>query len=131
MGMFDYLRCEYPLPAPDAQHLEFQTKDTDNQYLDEYVIRADGTLWVQEYDTEDCSDPKAEGLMKLIGCATRVREHWVNVPDVTGEIRFYSGCGPDMWVEFSAYFLKGKLQQLNLINDTRPAPADNQNGRTE
>lgn len=126
MGMFDYLRCEYPLPAPDAQHLEFQTKDTDSQFLDEYAIRADGTLWVQEYDTEDRSDPKAKGLMKLIGCATRVNKRWVHVPDVTGEICFGNG-----EVCFSAYFRKGALQQINLLSDERPTTADNQNGRTD
>ena len=43
MGMFDVVRCEYPLPDPRYQDLEFQTKAFDN-VLDHYTITADGRL---------------------------------------------------------------------------------------
>lgn len=50
MGMFDYVICNYPLPdGEDGSGREFQTKDTDSQYLDRYEIRADGTLWFQRH----------------------------------------------------------------------------------
>jgi hypothetical protein len=52
MGMFDYVKCHYPLPVKGAEDLIYQTKDTPSQWLDMYEIRADGTLW-----HEDRSDP--------------------------------------------------------------------------
>lgn len=120
MGMFDDLRCDYPLPAPNCEGLSFQTKDTPAQYLDLYTITADGELLEEEYETVDRSDPKAEGFMALIGCATRVNKR--AVPCLfTGEICFYTSSGGG-WLEFSSYFKAGKLQQVNLLEDTRPKP---------
>jgi len=43
MGLFDTVRCEYRLPNPAHQDLEFQTKDLDC-LLDHYVITLDGRL---------------------------------------------------------------------------------------
>jgi hypothetical protein len=114
MGIFDYIRCHYPLPITGANELEFQTKDTNAQYCDHYEIRADGTLWHQVYETEDRSDPNAEGLFRLIGCQTRVNDRWE--PDaMTGEVRFYTDRGDD-WIEFSAYFVHGTLKHLHTIS---------------
>lgn len=109
MGAFDYVRCHYPLPVGGARALEYQTKDTPAQWLDLYEIRADGTLWHQDYDTEDRSDPNADGLARLFGCATRVNERWEPVA-LTGEVVFYSGD-----FEFSAYFVRGKLKHLETL----------------
>lgn len=44
MGMFDYVRCEYALPE-GAPTTGYQTKDTDAQYLETYVIAEDGRLF--------------------------------------------------------------------------------------
>ena len=64
MGMFDYLRCEYPLPDGfDAAKIWFQTKDTDAQYLDEYEIRDDGSLW----HAEPSSEPKTYERVEFHG----------------------------------------------------------------
>lgn len=120
MGMYDELRCHYPLPVDGANTLLFQTKDTDAQYLDLYEIRADGTLWHEEYDVEDQSDPNATGFFRFVGCATRINKRWV--PDsMTGEIRFYTsrtaGRINDSWIEFSAYFVDGRLRELHTIRD--------------
>jgi hypothetical protein len=43
MGLFDTVHCEYPLPDPRLQHLEFQTKDLEC-LLETYTITADGRL---------------------------------------------------------------------------------------
>ena len=72
MGMFDELKCKYPLPIDGLSERIFQTKDTDSQFLDCYEIREDGTFWHEEYDIEDHSDHNAEGLEKFLGCMTRV-----------------------------------------------------------
>jgi hypothetical protein len=128
MGMFDYVKCLYLLPdGEDGSAIEFQTKDTDAQYMDLYEIREDGTLWHQVYDVEDHSDHKAEGIMRFSGCMTRVREHWVQ-EFTTGAINFYSsnvrGSGPrgcltddaqtpaTFW-DYTALFDNGKL--VNIV----------------
>jgi len=124
MGLFDYLRCEIPLPAVGCEGYEFQTKDTPSQYMENYVIRADGSLWVEEYDIEDRSDPKAEGLQAICGMMTRVNERWTACDSFTGEICFtkyeddYS-----THVLFSSYFDDGKLKFLKVIEDTRKPAA--------
>lgn len=43
MGMFDTIHCEYPLPDPRHQGLEFQTKDLESLML-HFTITADGRL---------------------------------------------------------------------------------------
>lgn len=43
MGMFDTVRCEYPLPDPGHQDLEYQTKDLEC-LLDTFTITRDGRL---------------------------------------------------------------------------------------
>lgn len=129
MGMFDDLRCKYPLPVEGANALSFQTKDTPEQYLDKYEIREDGTLWHQTYDVEDRSDPNAEGLLRICGMATKVPTGWEPVP-LTGEVRFYAfwrdepGKPLDTstagWIEFSGYFVAGALRELHVIENRRP-----------
>ena len=117
MGMFDNLICKYKLPIDKKLTEEvFQTKDTPTQWLDLYEIREDGTLWHENYDTEDQSDPNAEGIKKFIGCMTKVNKRWEPVEDFLGEIRFYTG-DDKYWIEFSAYFVDGKLNQVHLVKE--------------
>src|ERR1700690_3986643 len=102
MGMFDYIRVKLqldPLPLPDHDGL-FQTKDLRN-FMDHYEIREDGTLWREWYETEDQSDPKAEGFARFFGCATRVRKHW-EPENFFGRITFYGDYGPKVYTEHSA-----------------------------
>jgi hypothetical protein len=128
MGMFDSIRCKYPLPVEGANALHFQTKDTDEQALDEFEIREDGTLWREDYDIEDRSDPTAEGLLAMCGMMTRVNKRWVPCT-FTGEICFYTFWDEKVindddktpgWIEFSAYFVGGKLNQVH-VTQNRPA----------
>ena len=116
MGMFDEIKCKYPLQVKGANKLLFQTKSTDAQFMDLYEIRKDGTLWHEIYDLEDKSDPRAKGILGMMGCMTRVNKRWEQV-NKTGEIRFYTSTGKkrDKWLEFSAYFVDGKLNQLHKI----------------
>jgi hypothetical protein len=118
MGMFDNLKCSYPLPTnKNLQNNIFQTKHTPAQWLDLYEIREDGTLWHETYDIEDHSDPAAKGFLgKFIGCMTKVNKRWEFVNDFTGEIRFYTG-NDKIWTEFSSYFVNGKLKELHFIKE--------------
>lgn len=102
MGMFDNVRCDYPLPVEGCQGRLYQSKDTPAQFLDSYEIRADGTLWHQAYDIEDKSNlarwsaehpgetPPAE-LMTVensyFGSLARVNTRWEYLSDFSGEVR--------------------------------------------
>lgn len=127
MGMFDYLRCKMPLPLPEFQDAEFQTKCTPAQYMDLYVIDETGKLWVEEYDTEDQSDPNAEGFMKFAGCAARVNKRMAPVA-FTGSINFYECLGrySSGWVEFCAFIDEGQVIKLKLIEHRPEDPIKEQ-----
>lgn len=121
MGLYDDLRCEYPLPAKGANDLEYQTKDTPAQFCELYVIDKDGQLLHEIYDVEDQSAPAAEGILKFAGCIARVNKRLRPVTNFTGEIRFYDFVDSTFWIEFSSYFINGKLQSVTLLEDSRPA----------
>ena len=121
MGMFDYVECEYSLPAGKGASV-FQTKDTPAQMLDIYKIDADGLLWHEAYDIEDRSDPSAEGLDRFVGCMTRVNKRWERCVNFTGEITFYNFINDRTgWLEYSAYFVDGMLKELHLIEQRESA----------
>lgn len=127
MGLFDYIRCQFPLPVKEAQEEVFQTKDLEN-FLGDFVIREDGTLWNTEYDYEDQSDPDATGLRALAGKLTRVNPRQVYHPHV-GPVVFYSeytytdpetGSQAKGQVEFEAIFRKGKMTHLAVLHHNPP-----------
>jgi hypothetical protein len=112
MGVFDYLRCLYPLPE-GAPTDGYQTKDTPAQYLDQYEIRADGTLWWEDVTREWVDDTEQffKGYFKAVG------REWKQEADFCGEIRFYGDGnvkGATCW-EFSAYFVRGQLKHLETL----------------
>lgn len=110
MGMFDHITCNHHLIDKKYRDEIFQTKDTPAQLLDRYKIKEDGTLWHEIYDIEDKSDPKAEGLMRFVGCMTRVNQRWKPV-DYEGDLTFYTIDG-DMWIKFKAVFKDNKLVSI-------------------
>lgn len=142
MGMFDQIVCKYLLPASFswANKLTYQTKDTPSQFMDDYEIREDGTLWVEDFRIEDRSAatkwlvenpdktdddlPEELGGWKgMIGVMTRVPLGWKRVENfVTGEIRFYNTLGSDHsgWIEWSAYFEEGRAVRINLVEYRKP-----------
>jgi hypothetical protein len=123
MGMFDNVRCKLPLPWPEAADFdaEWQTKDLDCQ-LDLYEIREDGTLWHEDYDTEDRSDPNAEGLNRFCGMRTRVNKRWEQM-QFEGELCFYHLVDPPnlpkLWYEVKLWFKDGRV--ADKICDKRPS----------
>jgi hypothetical protein len=120
MGMFDDLRCQYPLSVEGANALGYQTKDL-LCVMDQYELRVDGTLWHEEYDTRVEESPEAFFGVWL----HRDNKRWEQVR-LTGEVRFYASLGgrggmPECgWIEWSAYFKDGGLQQLNLVTHELP-----------
>jgi len=128
MGMFDNIICKYKLPLKGANRIKYQTKDTEAQFLDNYEIREDGTLWHEVYDTEDRSPASGwkkrnpskklperyKGLKEIMGCMTRINPHMVFEDRFIGEIRFY-GTYRKSFIEWSSYFKDGKLMTINQI----------------
>ena len=102
MGMFDTVRCLYDVGHGDLSAVEFQTKDTDAQYLDLYEVRADGTLWHEEYDRRFEEDANAFFGFWI----HRENQRWVHVP-MTGEVEIYGG---DFNIKF--WFVDGRVKDV-------------------
>jgi hypothetical protein len=141
MGMFDWVRCEYPLPDPEAQGYQFQTKDTPC-LMEHYIITAEGRLIAHEWDYEATPDDELpykdsdNSLLRLFGCIRRVAgsERLIDIEwdgpfnfygDVqtgglhairisTGEDLFYPGPQPP-WYEYLATFAGGQLQEIRRL----------------
>lgn len=134
MGMFDYIKCLYPLPLPndamelnntDFNNITYQTKDLEN-CMDYYEIRKDGTLWQEEYDIIDKSDPNAKGISRIFGMFSKTNERMVPVKNFTGQINFYEyyicdindKLKNDYWIEYIALFNNGHLVTIQLSKFT-------------
>lgn len=127
MGMFDSLKCNYPLPLPleaidllpDVYSLEFQTKDFDNT-MSEYILDESGKLLYNkcEYEWVDDDDAFLKGTLKLIS------EEIVPHP-YHGVVNFYfyeTVYGPgedqsvDVTVDYLAKFSDGYLVDIEVLN---------------
>jgi len=119
MGMFDNIKCLHKLPIEkDFSKEIFQTKNTPAQWLDHYEIRENGTLWHENYDIEDRSNPNETGLKRFVGSMTKINKRWEFMKDFIGEIRFYTTYDSNRYcIEFSSYFVNGMLKELHLIRD--------------
>jgi hypothetical protein len=114
MGMFDYIKCEMPLPGLNEE-VELQTKDTPTQYMDTYTITKEGRLIYNAYETVEVPleqrpyykpgmDPNS--LMAMGGCIKRVPAERID-QNYHGYIYF---CGRDSkgeWHDFRAKFTDG------------------------
>jgi len=106
---FDYLRCEYPLPA-GAPVEGYQTHLGGR--MDLYELRADGTLWRQKGERERASDTMtyASGHVE-----SRVFVQTWTQEVFTGEVCFSGDSDDGKEWSFSAYFVRGKLLHLETI----------------
>ena len=133
MGMFDNIRCLAAIPVElDVDHKEhwFQTKSLGCD-LDYYEIREDGSLWQEDYDIEDRSDPSKVGLAAFVGSQTRVNKRMIPRDKFTGEIVLYTqassigekdvGQKHSGWLEFSAYFVGGQMKHFELLQYAEPS----------
>lgn len=121
MGMFDTVRCDYPLPS--HQNEEFQTKDlaylVDGELmggcLDDYEITSASRLRVHRHEREWCKD--ADAL--LGGYLRSVKDWWEDLPDVHGDIRIYTSSrnadGTSEWTEFRVRFTHGAVETVTPV----------------
>jgi hypothetical protein len=119
MGLFDEIRCEYPLPDKEVQEQVFQTKSLDNA-LDQYIITGDGRLILHQVRYESVPEeerpyygtPEWESnpILQSCGCMSTVPVGDVEVPH-HGDIIFYTSIGPNhQWFEYRARFTEGRVQ---------------------
>jgi hypothetical protein len=131
MGMFDNIKCQYPLPiAGKLEELDvnwakevFQTKDLDNS-LANYKISAEGRL-IQEVVDEEwilyTKEEIAELKIKPWSIVKEVVEKGRHERDTNyhGIVLFYTSLeysdSEDIWVEFKATFTNGDLQDVVLL----------------
>jgi hypothetical protein len=127
MGMFDYVICEYPLPrnAPKyAVGAQFQTKDTESQYLETYVITKEGRLIHRAVKYENIPEnerpyygkPECEesGLYRLMGSRRKVLTGDVVDTNYHGNLKL--SCGNKDWTKFChiiVRFTNGNVQSMD------------------
>jgi hypothetical protein len=110
MDMFDYLRCDHPLPGTPPAFIrpghEFQTKDTPSQGLETYVITGDGEL--TGWEVED----QYHGTIEFYdsNCVASDKGFW------------FTEDGQDYeYVTYQATFAKGKLTGIQETQRERHA----------
>ncbi len=112
MGVYDTIKSDYPLPDPEYQDVEFQTKDL-NRTLDRYRITADGRLrrLLRRIDlfAKDTHSLDAAG-----------KEEDMNYH---GELCFYTDTDKG-WLEYRARFTHGNLEWILRPGEAEPVSAD-------
>lgn len=119
MGMFDYVRCDVPLPdnwKPD----ELQTKDFDCEMVT-HIISADGRLLLDRGYYEDVPlaerpypDAEPDDWRSLCGILRRVQKY--EDANFHGLVNFYGGDQGD-WHHYNAKFTNGQLIEITKLKD--------------
>ena len=133
--MFDTILCKYPLPLSetlkklsiDWGDTSFQSKDL-AEMMSLYTITSDGELLKEvieneyvEYTKEELKElkPKPWSSFKEI----RIKNKYVETVLHHGTINFYTSVDytaeEELWVEFNAYFIYGKLDKIELIEERK------------
>lgn len=115
MGVFDYISVDYPLPVdrPAPQNPEFQTQDTDAQYLERYTLTADGRLihhTVRRVKTPTDQLPYPD--IPVIGSITSIPDGDVEVP-FHGDLEFHHlDTSTREWWSYVARFTEGRCVRI-------------------
>lgn len=128
--MYDYIKCEYPLPGDPPEWVRenaldgvCQTKDTDAMFMETYTITADGRLVhhtvryeaVPENERPYFGKPEWESeFMRLCGSVRSVPTGAVELSDYHGDLRFYTSNDAGKFYEYVARFTNGVLQQIKM-----------------
>ena len=112
MGRFDTLHCDYPLPDPEFQNEDFQTKDL-GETLGHYRITKDGRLWrlprrvnpfAKDTPSSDAADEPED-------------------TNYHGDLYFYTGTDKE-WIEYDARFTYGTVDWIHRPGEPEPVPDD-------
>lgn len=124
MGMFDYIRCEVPLPDGWKPDGPLQTKDFDCDLVC-HVITKEGRLMLERIDAvhevpkADRPYPNDDGLLGM--CGSIRTETSVHDSNFHGVVNFYSYEGDinvnHQWHEYNAKFTDGQLVGIETVPD--------------
>lgn len=98
MGVFDYIRCDHPLPDGFDGRVTFQTKDTPAQFLETYTITSDGRLL-----DEHGRDTQFHGDIEFT---------WSNVTGSWGKRISTEDDAPPDGRDYLARFTEGRLARI-------------------
>jgi len=130
MGMYDEVKCNYPLPDNPPRWIKdaiFQTKDFDN-VLEGYVITTQGRLMHQckKYEYVEDKDAPFGGYMRAINEWEEDTEYHGDMVFYTGNVtarykngsyRLQEGTGEHpVFVEYKARFTEGQLQWIKRLD---------------
>jgi len=123
VGMFDRVRCLYPLPH--HQDAEFQTKDIlsllephafSGGALDDYEIMKSGRLRVRRHKRKWVKAPGS-----FLGAYFKsIKSWWEYVPTIHGDMHIYTSEGEFgkrgyRWIEFRVRFTNGRVQEVREV----------------
>jgi len=114
MGMFDYIKCEAPLP--DGFEGMLQTKDFGCE-MTTHIITKEGRLMLdngyhESVPKAERPNPDDEGILGLRGSVRRV--HKYEDASFHGIVNFYGTDTDENWHEYNAKFTDGQLVQIDL-----------------
>ncbi len=111
MGLYDNVRCRYPLPDREAQDFQFQTKSTPAPYLDNYEITEDGRLLHEAYDMQREDAPGSHNGPFM----PRENRRWEPVP-FCGQLEIHTfeedPAGQLRWYTYLLWFKDGVVADL-------------------
>lgn len=124
MGMYDTIICKYNLPMPENPKgytgtTTFQTKDFECG-LQEYTIQEDGSLWIEERETEYVpGNPNAKNFWEKMGRIETI-ESWLEPLKITQTIEMYDyqhvkDGDYDYEIEYQITFVDGVVTNIKLI----------------
>ena len=111
MGMFDTLRCDYPLPDPEFQERTFHTNDL-GCLLDHYRIDTDGRL---RQIRRKLHVPRDDRAVRQAPESEDTHYH--------GDLRFYANTAKEQ-VEYQARFTHGVVEWIRRQKDQAPEFTD-------
>lgn len=137
MGMFDSIKCNYPLPLPlevvdilpDIYEAEFQTKDLEN-LMELYILNEDGSLSYRkrEYKWKDDDSCFFKGYMEVVreeivpenfhgvlnfNCYETIRDSQIYIENGNPEDAVH---GTDVSIDYLAKFTNGKLTNIEILD---------------
>lgn len=128
MGMFDNIKCEKEIPLNDElktlnvkwNEVTFQTKDLEN-CLSDYRITENGELVedVVEKEYTYYTEEERKNLKSWLFIKDeKIIKEYSKKVEYHGTIRFYElfdlNEEQDIWAEFDAHFIYGKLDKIEL-----------------
>jgi hypothetical protein len=145
MGLYDTIRCKFPLPVPNnvdlsefggksiGELMSFQTKGL-GRGMSNYEIREDGTLWKEMYDLKYVNDPEyAKRYSEVFDLdmsnqdrAVKYNQTWVPYHLNNDTIEIYELYSPhdetyqnttkfDYWISYSVEFFGSIVSEIKLL----------------